>query len=62
MPIISSPSADLDEAADGFGALNFHILMRDPIINRLHFVLSPLWVRVGGYAFCAVLFAASRLP
>jgi hypothetical protein len=39
---------ELDEAADGFGALNFHILMRYPIIYRLHFVLSPLRFRVRG--------------
>ena len=33
---------ELDQAADGFGAIKFHALTRDPLVNCLQFIFGPL--------------------
>src|ERR1700730_14592196 len=33
---------ELDQAADGLGAIKFHALTRDPLVNCLQFIFGPL--------------------
>jgi hypothetical protein len=48
---------ELDQAADGLGAIKFHALTRDPLVNCLQFIFGPLRIWLAARTLSAIPFA-----